>query len=221
MDIVEELKKESKRFNKIVVWGLRKRFHTHRYIYSSYYRILKKVGVPVIWVEDKIQSQKLIEKNDLIISAEVIGKMVPEKLKFEDYNIPVRDDIYYCLHNFKEIFSEKINPEKLLKLQVYNNKAENYEKIYEGVHFDKKNKILYQPWGTNLLPEEFNEPVFNRNKFIFWVGSVWNDKNMKEMISKVLSLNKNEYIGLVKKQQEICKNYTYFQHLNNIFKAFR
>lgn len=312
MDIIEELKKESKRFNKIAIWGLRRRFNTFRYIYSGFYRVLKKVGVPVIWVEDEMKNQKFIKKNDLIISADVVGKMVPEKLKFEDYNLPVRDDVYYCLHNFKEIFTGKINPEKLLKLQGYNNKAENYEKIYKGVHFDKKNKILYQPWGTNLFPEEFKEPVFNKNKFIFWVGSVWNDKNghgnineinelktilkknnlkfinvrfvpdwlntflirnsriapaiggnhqvevnclpcrmfknisygqlgfsnvkkfndifkdcniydenMEKMIDKVLSLNKNEYIGLVKKQQEICKNYTYLQHLNNILKAFK
>ncbi len=309
MDPIGELKQNAKRFNKIVIWGLRKRFHTHRYIFQGYYKTLKKLGIPVIWVEDEKKNQKYIEPNDLIISAEVIGKMVSEKIKFEDYNLPVRDDIFYCLHNFKEVFLNKLNFSSLLKLQVYYNLAENHFKLYEAVHFDTKTRTLYQPWGTNLLPAEFKEPIFNKNKLVFWIGSVWNDKknhgnineifkfkeilkninlkffkirfipdwlniffirnsriapaisgdrqlkidylpcrmfknisygqlgfsnikkfndifkdcniydeDMEKMVKKVLSLDKSEYINLIKKQQEICKNYTYVQHLNNIFK---
>ena len=66
MDIREQLRRNSKPFNKVVIWGLRHRWHTHRFIFQAYYENLKKAGVPVIWVEDEQKNQKLIEKNDLI-----------------------------------------------------------------------------------------------------------------------------------------------------------
>lgn len=309
MDPIEELKQNAKRFNKIVIWGLKKKWHTHRFIFQAYYETLKKCSIPVIWVEDEEENKKYIEPGDLILSAEVQGKMVPEKFRFEEYNLPVRDDIFYCLHNFKEIFLEKINPKNLLKLQVYSHIAESFPKLHEAVHFDEKNKILFQFWGTDLLPNEFKKPVFNNNKLVFWIGSVWNnkynqgnteqieelkralkkyglkfiklrfvpdwlniflirrsriapaiagkfqaeidylpcrmfknisygqlgfsnikkfndifkncsvyDEDIKKMIEKILSLNKDSYVDLVKKQQEICKNFTIANHLNNILK---
>lgn len=304
----EELRASAKRFNKIVIWGLRKKFHTHRYIFLGYYKTLKKIGIPVVWVEDEIKNQGIIEKNDLIISAEVQGKMVPAKLKFEDYHLPIRDDVYYCLHNFQNIFVDRINPGKLLKLQIYVKDSEKYRKIHEAVNFDEQTKTLFQPWGTDLLPEEFKSPVFNKSKNVFWIGSIWNnalnqgnieamdalknalsERNLKfiplrfipdflnillirhsrlapaiagsfqvginyppcrmfknisygqlgfsnvkkfddilgeynitgtieEMVDKILSLSEREYKDFVCNQQIIVKNYTYLQHLGNIFK---
>ena len=40
------------------------------------------------------------------------------------------------------------------------------------------------------------------------------------MIDRVLSLKKDQYLDIIKKQQEICKKYTIAHHLNNIFKQF-
>ncbi|MFZ2310916.1 MAG: hypothetical protein WAW11_05225 [Patescibacteria group bacterium] len=310
MDIVNELKNNSKKFNKIVIWGFRRRWHTHRFIFQAYYENLKKCGIPVVWVEDEEKSKKIIEKNDLILSASGMhGKMVPEKKSLLDYHLPIRDDVYYCLHAENDFFIEKINFEKSIKLKFYSNEAEQYEKIYETVHFDSVSKTLYQPWGTNLLPHEFNEPVFCKTKLVFWIGSIWKGKNKEGniseifklknilrnknlffiplrfvpnsfnkffirhsrlapaiggeiqvhnnylpcrmfknisygqlgfsniekfndiflgcnvydkdnsvMIDKVLSLSKEEYIDVIKKQQLICKQYTIAHHLNNIFK---
>lgn len=308
MNIKEELKNNSKKFNKIVIWGLKTKWHTHRFVFESYYRILKKSGIPVIWVDDKKENQKLVEKNDLIFSANgMYGRMVPRKFSLDDYNMPIRDDIYYCLHAENDFFIEKIKPEKYVLLRYYNYESEIYKKIYEGVHFDEKTRTLYEPWGTNLLPEEFKKPIFHKNKFVFWVGSIWNnpqnqgniseiailkeelkkrklkfihvrfvpnfvntllirfsricpaiggrfqvetnylpdrmfknisygqlgfsniekfndifkdcniyDKDMGKMIDKILSLKRDEYIDMIKKQQEICKKYTIANNLNNI-----
>lgn len=312
MDIKEELKINSKKFNKIVIWGLKKQWHTHRFVFHAYNRILKKSGVPVVWVEDKKENQSIIEKGDLIFTASgMTGKMVPPKLKLEDYNVPIRDDVYYCLHAENDFFIEKIKPEKYIVLRFYENESENCQKLYEAVHFDAKTRTLYQPWGTDLLPEEFKKPTFCKSKFVFWIGSIWNDKNnhgnieeieklkaslkkhslwfvkvrfipnflntllirlsriapsiggrrqvevnylpdrmfknisygqlgfsnikkfssifkdciiydenMDTMINKVLSLSKEDYIDMIKKQQEICKKYTIAEHMNNIFKVF-
>ena len=301
-------------FNKIVIWGLKKKYHTHRHIHKAFYENAEKLGYKVLWLEDEKENAKYIEPNDLIISAEPVGKMVPEKFKFEDYNLPVRDDIFYCLHNFKDIFVNKINPDRLVRLQVYiKDRAEKADQKWGPVtYFDTKTRSLFQPWGTNLLPNEFKKPVYNKNSLVFWVGSIWNNslnqgnlreidelkrilkenglrfislrfipdwlniflvrlsriapaiagkyqvdvdylpcrmfknisygqlgitnvqkfkeilgdsfidgKSIKEITSNALSLSKKEYINKVIAQQEIIKNYTYKNSLENIIKAFK
>lgn len=310
MTISEELKNNSKRFNKIVIWGMRNRWHTHRFIFQAYYKNLKKCRIPVIWVDDKEKYQKLVEKDDLIFSASGMhGKMIPEKMGMKDYHLPIRNDVYYCLHAESDYVIKKIDFNRSIKLKFYTDEAEQYTKLYEAVHFDDITKTLYQPWGTDLLPEEFDKPIFQKNNFVFWIGSIWKgknrqgnvnriedlrnilrskhlhfiplrfipnsinrflirrsrlapaiggdlqvemnylpcrmfknisygqlgfsnvrkfndifknytvyDKNTEKMIDEVLALNKDEYINVVKKQQEVCKNYTIAHHLNNVFK---
>lgn len=312
MSILEELKINSKKFNKVIIWGLKSQWHTHRFIFQYYYTTLKKAGVHVVWVNDEEKSKNHVEPKDLIISASGMhGKMVPEKKSLEDYHLPIRDDIYYCLHAENDFFLEKINKEQYIHLKYYSNEAEQFEKISEAVHWDSSNRTLYQPWGTDLLPEEFKKPTFNRHKFMFWVGSIWSDKNgggniqaittlkqvlnklnlkfihirfvpdflnailirisritpaiggslqveinylpdrmfknisygqlgfsnikkfndifkgcniyeesMKTQVEKVLALSKDEYLSIVKKQQEICKNFTISHNINNFFKLF-
>ncbi len=191
MDITEELKNNSKKFNKIVIWGLRKRWHTHRFIFQSYYENLKKVGIPVVWVEDEKKNQHVIQKGDLIFTASgMTGKMVPVKKSLTDYNVPIRDDVFYCLHAEADFFIEKIDLQKRLLLKFYSDEAEKYQKIYEAVHFDPETRSLYQPWGTNLMPKEFKKPTYNRNKFVFWVGSIWNDTNNHGNLEEIAKFKK-------------------------------
>lgn len=178
---------------RVVIWGLRKKFHTHRYIHKAFYENAKKLGYEVIWVEDEKSNQKYIKSGDLIISAEPVGKMVPEKFKISDYNLPIRNDVFYCLHKFKNIFLDelknRVDKNRILELLVYENKAEESDiKIRPAVFFDSQKRILYQPWGTNLLPQEFKKPVFNNNKLVFWIGSVWNDINNHGNLNEIKDL---------------------------------
>lgn len=178
------------KINKIVVWGLRKKWHTHRFIHKAFYENAKKLGYKAVWVEDEKENQKYIEPGDLIITADAIGKMCPEKFKFEDYNLPIREDVFYCLHNVKDVFTNKIKRERLLKIEVYHNACESKcdFKIGPATFFDSKSGTLYQPWGTDLLAEEFKKPVFNKNSLVFWVGSIWNDKNNFGNKNEILDL---------------------------------
>lgn len=193
------------KLNKIIIWGLRKKWHTHRFIHKAFYENAKKLGYDVIWVEDEKKNAAIINPGDLVIFSEVQGKMVPEKFKFEDYNLPIIDGVYYCLHNVKDIFYKNINLRYLLHLSVYVNEVEQEkenEKLYEAVYFNRKTQTLYQPWGTDLLDYEFKKPVFRKNKFVFWIGSIWNDSNnhgnIQEIneLKKVLMENKLKFIHL-------------------------
>lgn len=191
------------KINRIVVWGLRKKYHTHRHIHQAFYENALKLGYDAIWVEDEKKNQKLIQPGDLIIAAEPVGKMVPEKFVLEDYHLPIRSDIFYCLHGYKKVFTEKLNRSNYLNLVVYRDhefKKEDVEQWNPFTYFNKNTKTLYQPWGTNLLVHEFKKPVFNKNSFVFWVGSIWNDKdnhgNVKQIeeLKNILQKNKLRFV---------------------------
>lgn len=184
---------KKRRYNKFVIWGLRSVNDTYRYIHNHFYTTLKKLKTKVVWVDDEKKNDGIIEKNDMVISVNIAG-----------HNLPLKKDVYYCLHNFDEIGDRhsKLEPSKNIRLQVYTNAAEKSEEKWDKVTlFDQKTRTLYQPWGTNLLPWEFKKPVFSsKSPFVFWIGSVWNNRlnqgNIKEirMLKNILSKEKLEFI---------------------------
>jgi len=181
-------------FNKIIIWGLKNKWHTHRFIHQAFYENAKKLNYKVIWVEDEKANSKFIAVGDLVIYSEVVGKMVPEKNNFEDYNLPIIEGVYYCLHAVKDIFSTKINSKHLLHLEKYQNDFDNLvgNEIWRAaVIYNHNSQTLYQPWGTDLLYSEFKRPVFRNNNFIFWVGSVWNNKFNQGNISAIVDFKKS------------------------------
>jgi hypothetical protein len=177
-----------KKINKVVIWGLRWKFHTHRYIHLTFYKTLKKLGAKVAWVEYSQKNQHLVEVGDLVISASPWGKMVSG----DDYHLPIKKGVYYCLHDFGKFNKDELNriePEYLLNLGVYTKESESADQKWDEVTFlDTKKRMLYQPWGTDLLEEEFKRPVFNKNKTVFWVGSVWNDINNYGNVNEIAEL---------------------------------
>jgi hypothetical protein len=201
MSITLELKKNFEGYNRVVLWGLRTKWHTHRFIFQAYYENLKKVGIPVVWVDDKQSSQKVVQPGDIIFTASnMYGKMVPKKNSIADYHVPVRNDVFYCLHAENDYFRDLLNKKQYIEIKYYSNEALAYEKISEAVHYDAEKQVLYQAWGTNLLPEEFRTPVFSKTKFVFWVGSIWrgqkNEGNITEIgkLANLLSKKKLFFI---------------------------
>lgn len=178
---------------RIVIWGLLKKYHTHRHIHQSYYKNAKKLGINVLWVEDEKKNQALIQPGDLIITADPVGKMVPEKFTLADYNLPIRKDVFYCLHLVKDVLKEAMTDCTFISLDWHKTTTPNIsgiEKWGPVTHYDSNTKTLYQPWGTNLLAEEFKKPVFNQNRFVFWIGSIWNDKNNHGNLTEIYLLKK-------------------------------
>lgn len=176
---------------RIVIWGLKYRYHTQRHIHKAFYKNAKKIGYESVWLEDTKNNSKKIKDGDLIISTEGYGKMVPKKNTFEEYNLPIKDKVFYCLHNYQNFYTEKIKSENLIKLQVYNDVdgAKDADvKIDEARFFNTKTRTLFQPWGTDLLPEEFKKPIYNKNSFVFWIGNIWNDKENRGNLNEITEL---------------------------------
>ncbi|MCL5784056.1 MAG: hypothetical protein M1142_01715 [Patescibacteria group bacterium] len=192
-NLKKDFNKRIIRFNKVIIWGLKNQNHTHRYIHHHFYTTLNKLGAKTAWVDDNQNSQQIIEKGDIIIGVGIAGN-----------HLPIKSDVYYCLHNFDDSVYRQIEPSKNIRLQVYTKGiVKEAQKWNEVTFFDKKNKILYQPWGTNLLPNEFKEPVVPTiSRLVFWIGSIWsndlNQGNLKEIekLKKVLKKHGLYFIPL-------------------------
>lgn len=169
MKIDNKLSTFSKRFGRVVIWGLSKNFHTHKFIHLAFFKTLQSSTVKTIWLEDLEKNQSVILKGDLVLSVNVASKY-----------LPIKPGVYYCLHNFDHSIAQKINRSFLLNLQVFTSGVKDLkgvEKLDPVTFFDPKTKTLYQPWGTDLRANEFQKPVFSKNSpFVFWVGSIWNNE---------------------------------------------
>jgi hypothetical protein len=90
-----------------------------------------------------------------------------------------------------KIFLDKLPTKNYINLVAYTNVVStipNIQKWGPVTYFDSVTRTLYQPWGTDLLPHEFKKPVYNKNKFVFWIGSVWNDKLNRGNIMEIKKL---------------------------------
>src|SRR5690606_20960186 len=59
--------------------------------------------------------------------------------------------------------------------------------------FDASSRTLYQAWGTNLLAEEFHQPVHGSvrsRSILFWVGSVWNNASNQGNLEQIADLKR-------------------------------
>jgi hypothetical protein len=179
------IKDRAKSYKKIIIWGVRNErpgdsFH---YIHDHFYTTFQKLGIEPIWVDDFESNRSLVEEGSFVMGFNLAGKY-----------LPVVDGVDYCLHNFDEVgdIHKQIGSKRNIRLQVYTSKsAKNSEKWNEVTYFDRKSRTLFQPWGTNLMPDEFLPPVVPKfSPFLFWIGSVWNDEQNQGNVEYIKKLKK-------------------------------
>ena len=154
-------------YRSVVVWGLRKSSHTHRYIHRHFAATLRKLAIRHCWVDDLPHSAAAVQPGDLVIAANVAGR-----------HLPIVEGADYCLHNFDELANlhDRLDPRRNIRLQVYTDRARRAAQQWDAVtYFDPPSRTLYQPWGTDLLAHEFRPPIVGRLPAVLWVGSVWNN----------------------------------------------
>lgn len=150
---------------KFIIWGLPLHSHTHSYVHHAFARTSKYMGFETHWVPNDESSNSIIDKNSIIISCGVA-----------DNNLKKFDGAKYVLHNSNR---EDLKTQNYINLQVYTHDVlgRDIEKINNELTFwEEKTKTLYQPWATDLLPNEIEsiEPILHNttNSKINWVGSV-------------------------------------------------
>ncbi len=157
------------RYKRFILWGLKGDAggDSFRHIHRHYKHALKKLGNPVEWWMDEPESRDLLEPGDLVFAVDIasnhLGGQVP--------------GVTYILHNFgpSHLIWENLDPERTLRLQVYTNACARWGVEWEpGRRFDREGRTLFQPWGTDLLAEEFRAPTFEGHSTeIPFVGSIW------------------------------------------------
>jgi ADP-heptose:LPS heptosyltransferase len=171
-----ELRRKLEKFSKVVVWGLKTGGHTHAHIHRHFFNTLRRLDANVVLVDDLLENNDTIESNDLVISVDVASR-----------HLPIRQGAYYCLHNCADDIHQRIDPSKSIRLRTYTRSAEQAgEKWDQVTFFDGKTRTLFQPWATDLLAGEFEEPILKSpSNIVFWVGSIWNDRLNRGNVNEI------------------------------------
>lgn len=154
---------------KVIIWGHKLHSDTYSYINLYYFRAFKYLGHEVYWVDSQDQLDQSFFKNALILTE---GRA--------DNSLPLNIDARYVLHHCDAKRYEQANI-NFLQLGNYTstNSFENCIKINKFTYFNESQKILYQPWGTDLLPDEIEATTplrFNPSKNqINYIGTIWGD----------------------------------------------
>lgn len=153
---------------RVVLWGLRSEQHdSFRHIHRHFSHVLERMEKEVVWVDDLPGKREYIEAGSTVFAVDIasdhLGAAVP--------------DVDYVLHNFAPSHPiwDGLEEQNLLRLQVYTSDADRWGVEWDiARRYDRAGRILFQPWGTDLLAEEFHPPVFNPSaREVPFVGSIW------------------------------------------------
>lgn len=159
---------------RIVAWGGTTGLESHRWIHRAFVETARKMGWEAWWCSDTPDNRSLLTPGTIVITADIYATML-------GYAVP---GVNYVIHNLdaSHPLCQTCEPDRLLRLQVFTNDSFG-EKWDDFRLYHRESHLLFQPWGTNLLPEEFYEPVFNlMNTGVVFVGAVWSDvRNQVEL----------------------------------------
>jgi hypothetical protein len=148
----------------VIIWGYSKDTHTHSYIHEAYYRAFQRLGYTTYWFNNNSDITNFNFSNTLFLTS---GDVESEK-------VPIRSDCLYITHNcpwekFKEVKDRIVNTQVLTK-DVPNIRGVVKVNDYTFI----EDITLYQPWATNLLPEEIDTSVVIKpsSKEVNYVGTV-------------------------------------------------
>ena len=170
---------------KVIIWG-HKNNHTHSYIHSSYYKAFKSLGYDVYWFDD-YQNVSGFDFENCIFFTE--GQV--------QNNIPLNKSSKYIIHH-TNIDKYVNNDLDFLNLANYLNycddgisayhKENNVEKVNDTTFWDQKTRTLYQPWGTDLLPNEIDINHAKKGdvgvKDVYYVGLSHDNTNQINSFSR-------------------------------------
>lgn len=152
-----------------------------RHIFKAFHSNAVKLGIDSVWVDDRHPIS--LQYGDTVIAADVTAA-----------NLPYETGVDYVLHNFSgdDPLCDDLRdtPEHLLRLQVWTKDASG-EVWAPCRQFDLSARTLFQPWGADLLKEEFLEPVFNPDSHdCVFVGAVWSDQYQGVELGNKQTINK-------------------------------
>lgn len=163
---------------KFISWGFRDISSTHSFIHYAYKKAFESMGYESYWFDNQDDLSNFDFSGSIFLTA-----------GGADSRIPIRKDCRYILHNCDTNKYNDVLHNSII-LQVYTNPVldRDVEKISDCIFYQKNGNVLYQPWATDLLPNEIlllENLNLSNNKNVNWVGSIWNNSlnqgNLPEM----------------------------------------
>jgi hypothetical protein len=156
----------SRIYEQVVIWG-RNIAHTHYWITSAYFNALTDLGVPCLWLDDSEASANIPSKNSFYIfnsyDTKCISLLKPKAfLAFRRNQFP--QHILDHLANYSGVYQHQQHLDEPLGVSLG---------CHGQVFYDPKQRLLQQPWGTDLLAERFLGPCFSTSNYVYWTGSIW------------------------------------------------
>ena len=151
---------------KFIAWGATSSSDTLYYVIQGYIKAFTKLGYECYHLDNNDDVSNINFDNSIFFTTG----------NYHD-KIPIKTNCKYVLHNCSNV--EKFDKNSLI-LQVYTTDVinrkneEKSNKIDHCVWFSEKTRTLYQPWATDLLPEEIEENYEHKAyNTCVWIGSVW------------------------------------------------
>ena len=141
-------------FKQVCLWGHKLNSHTHSFIHYAFERAFRLLGFKTLWLDnsDKIDPYDFSET--LFITE---GQV--------DQRIPIRRDCWYVIHNCDQIKYLAVQ-DRVVGLQVFtrdvdgrcNRSIGSFRKTkpYHYVETGNNWSLVYQPWATDLMPDEID-----------------------------------------------------------------
>lgn len=154
--------------SRVVLWGLREPTgDSFQHIWRHYAHALDRLGKRYVWLPDAAEANEYLRPRDLVFAVDVAAQHLGRPANRVDY----------LLHNIPDTHPVRdgLEPGRCVYLQVWTNDCADRGESWGPVRrWDKHSHVLYQPWGTNLLADEFMPPVFNPHSTVAaFVGSIW------------------------------------------------
>lgn len=153
---------------RVIIWGHPLYSHTSSYVHGSFNKAFKFMGYETHWLKNGDDFSWVNFPDTLFLTeGQVDGQM------------PRSKDCRYVLHNCDLSKYGDIPKKNILSIQVprdwcpeHNSEQYDSEKLDEGIFFG--HGILFQPWGTDLLPHEidFDSCYLPRKNVSHWVGTI-------------------------------------------------
>lgn len=140
---------------RIIIWGHKLYTNTFGYVNYGYYKAFQKLGYETLWLDNNDTPPADLNSDTFFMTE---GQV--------DQNIPLIKGATYALHHCDidkyvnagaRVFNYCNYLADCEKGLSPNYEGNTVEKISDFHFFDEHNKAIYQPWATDLFPEEINE----------------------------------------------------------------
>tara|TARA_B100000989_G_scaffold278203_1_gene239755 strand:+ start:2260 stop:3306 length:1047 start_codon:yes stop_codon:yes gene_type:complete len=166
---------------------------THTYIFHGFYRAAKYLNLETFWIDNQKDLDHISDEKTIVFCE---GSFMPDLNKKLESKYIVHSIPKYLVRKCRELSEKKI----CLNLEVFKKEAIDFYQLNELAFFDEKSFTLYQPWATNLLPNEFrefdNKDAIRLDNICYYIGLLYGSGSKK-------ADNLNTFLQKSKSQTEI------------------